>query len=133
MGCAIHTVRAVHDHPVDLLHTLNKAFLKVIKLLYILIVIVIHDLCGFRNSCNTGHILSTGTHAALLAAAKYDGFKLHMAVNIKEANSFRSVDLVSADREHINIHPFRINSGLAKPLHGIHMEQNVLVIRFSSS
>ena len=127
MGCAVHTVRPVHNYLVNLLHALDKAFFQVIELLDILIIMLIHDLCSLRNSCNTGHVLGPGTHTALLASAKHDGFKLHVAVHIKESDSLRSVYLVSADREHINIHLFRINSGLAEALYRIDMEKKLRI------
>ena len=114
----------------DLLHAFNKMLLHRTHRCNFFIQIFINHLRSKTNPCNSRYIFRTGTDIFLLFTAKYDWFYLHMFINIKHSDPFRSMDLMSTDGTHIHLQALRVNVILSKPLHGIHMEQNVLVIRF---
>ena len=54
----------------------------------------------------------------------YEGADFHTLSDVKEADSFRSVNLMTAGTEHINIALIHIDRDLAKCLYGICVEQN---------
>ena len=56
----------------------------------------------------------------------YEGFDLDTFTNIKEADSFRSINLVSTGAQHINVVFIHIDRYLAKCLNCICMEQDAM-------
>ena len=82
------------------------------------------QLCGCAIADDTRNILCTGTAFSLLRSAVYKGLDLHTFANIEETDSFRSMQLVSAGTEHVNMQFIHIDGHLSKSLHRIGVEQN---------
>lgn len=59
---------------------------------------------------------------SFLRTAVYEGADFHTLSDVKEADSFRSVNLMTAGTEHINIALIHIDRDLAKCLYGICVE-----------
>ena len=64
----------------------------------------------------------------LLLSAEYDRFNFHFFIDIENAGSFRSMNLVTADRHEVDTNSFWMNAIFSESLHGIHMEQNSRII-----
>ena len=86
--------------------------------------------CRTTKSGDSRHIICPGTHPFLLASAQDQRMDLHSVSNIKESNSFWSMQLMSADREHINAKFFRINTVLSIGLDCIHMPECLWIFFF---
>ena len=57
------------------------------------------------------------------------GTDLYGVTDIKETDTFRSVQLMSACTQKVNVHVLNINRNMSVGLHGIRMEQNMMFLR----
>ena len=71
---------------------------KPTHMLIIFFQMIINHFGSQSQSCNSRHIVRTGTHAFLLPASVDDRFDLYLLINIEEAGSLRTVDLMPAGR-----------------------------------
>ena len=84
----------------------------------------------FPDTRNARHVIGSGAHPLLLAAAVIDIPHLCRRRNVKHADALGAVDLVPRKSQQINAHPFRINPVFAVGLHRIHMEQRLGIDHF---
>ena len=85
-------------------------------------------LCCKTVSYDTRNVLCTCTTFSLLCSAMYEGADLNTLTDIEEADSLRSVDLMSAGAEHINIELIYIDRDLAECLNSVCMEQDSMLM-----
>ena len=115
---------SVDNHMIQLLNSLYKCFFQLIQLCHILVELPIHKLYRLGKSCNSRNIFRAGTDSVLLSASKQNRFQLYLLIHIQKAGSLRAMDLVSADRQHIDLQLFRKNPVFSIPLDCIHMKQD---------
>ena len=84
---AVHRLQAFHH-----------AILDRVELIDLRVMVCIDHLCRKAKSCTARNVLGSGAHTFLLTASVDDRFDLHALINIEEAGSLRSVDLVAAGR-----------------------------------
>ena len=101
-----------------------KIFLQLIQPPRILIQMGVYQLCRLGHTRDTGHVLRAGTHIFLLAAAVYDGLELYPLPHIEESHALGAVDLMTAGRQQIDLHPPGQYPEFSKPLHRVHMEKD---------
>src|SRR5215469_9007996 len=88
------------------------------------------DFGGAPQSNNARNILSACTPLPLMIASKEQRLKQRAATNVQGANSLRSVELVSRNREQIATDLAHVNRNLAYCLHRVSMK---IDIGFSSN
>ena len=84
-------------------------------------------LCCKTVAYDTRNVLCTRTTFSLLCSAVYEGADLNALTNIEEADSLRSVDLMSAGAEHIDIELIYIDRDLSECLNSVCMEQDSML------
>ena len=85
---------------------------------------------GKRHTGDAGNIFCAGPQAVLLSSAVHLRYQPHAVCNIEKSGSLGTMDLVSADRQKVNIHPFGINLCLAEALHCIDMKERIRICGF---
>ena len=95
---AVPSGKTMDCNAVHRLKTFYHMVLDRIKLIDPCIMICINHLCCKSETCTSRNILRTGTHAFLLPASVDDRFDLYLLINIEEAGSLRTVDLMPAGR-----------------------------------
>src|SRR5690242_1847866 len=84
---------------------------------------------GFAKADNTRHVEGTGTHTALVTSAIDDGRELHAGIattDVESTDAFGPVNLVSADRQEVDVVFLNVDRDLAHGLHAIHGEENAV-------
>ena len=69
---------------------------------YVLLQILIGDLCRKPDACSSRNIIRAGAHTVLLASAKDQRADLSLITDIKEARTLRRMEFMAAHRKKIN-------------------------------
>ena len=125
MWCAVTPNRTVEPNAIQSTHAFHKTLFKTIQVLYLFVKIRKNLLNCPCHSCNTWNILCTRTHSFLLSPTKNNWTHFCPLIDVQKPNTFWPMYLVSTGRQQVNMHTFRINSILPKPLYSIHMKQSI--------
>ena len=117
--------KSVDHHIVNLTDTVHKSAFALPEPLHVTVKISVKDFSRLGQACNAGHIFRAGTKISLLAAAKCNGVNFYLLAHVQETYTLGAVDFVTADGHQIDVHFLGVNSGFAKSLNRIHMEQSV--------
>ena len=90
-------------------------------------------LYSLAQTYDARHVFGTCTTLTLLTASVNEGTQFQALADIQETDSFRTVQLMSAGAEHINLILIYIDRNLAESLYRIGMEKNAMLFCDSSN
>ena len=114
--------KSMHFHIANLWNTVYKMRFQFPHMLRFQLKILIDHFWRQCQSCDSRYVFRSWAHIFLLTASENDRFYLHTAVHIKKSRPFRSVNLMSAGRKHIDSKSFRIDLILSESLNRIRMK-----------
>jgi hypothetical protein len=87
------------------------------------------ELAGNAEADDRGRVLGAGAATALLMAAAQQRAEAGIAAHIEHPDAFRRVQLVTGQREHVDLRALQVDGDLADGLHGVGVEQDALLVR----